>query len=440
MDTSSSTAVQRITVEQLFGRYTYTIEPFGVTPLLILYGDNGSGKTTILKLLYHLLSALHNLDHLTFAANIPFSCFEVCLSNGVRIFAKRSHPTDGSFIYGATQDQNLVFEVTLPFDDRGILTPRTRKDITPLVSGLVELVPSDIYYIGDDRRLVSDRIPSRRTQDNTQHSTFVSYLSPRIHHRRLSGRLPFTEQGNTDLSSAIEEASKWVSSNAIRATNVGTDTTNQIFARLIKGLAVQSNSAVESQRLTNKLLAKLDELEARNNDCEPFGLSSSFSGRELAQTLSSANSSSRQLMTEILQPYLESVEARLDAVSSLQSTLYTFVSWVNRFLKDKAVRVSLDQGIEILTDDDQLLSPEQLSSGEQHLLLLLTSTLYAQDRASLFVIDEPELSLNMKWQRQLPDALLECTSSGLTQFVLATHSFEILSQHRQEVVTLTGAA
>ena len=106
-------------------------------------------------------------------------------------------------------------------------------------------------------------------------------------------------------------------------------------------------------------------------------------------------------------------------------------------MKDKSVRVSLPRGIEIHTDNGESLSPGQLSSGEQHLLLLLTSTLYAQERPTLFVIDEPELSLNMKWQRQLPDALSDCTSEGSTQFVLATHSFEILAHYRQEVVTLT---
>ncbi|MHC5828218.1 MAG: hypothetical protein ACYT04_73080, partial [Nostoc sp.] len=58
-------SVVRIEVERLFGRYTYTLvkkdnNPHIDSSLMILYGDNGSGKTTILKLLFHLLSTGHN--------------------------------------------------------------------------------------------------------------------------------------------------------------------------------------------------------------------------------------------------------------------------------------------------------------------------------------------------------------------------------------------
>ena len=51
-------SIVSIEVEQLFGRYNYTLSKKDThnevdSSLMILYGDNGSGKTTILKLLFH---------------------------------------------------------------------------------------------------------------------------------------------------------------------------------------------------------------------------------------------------------------------------------------------------------------------------------------------------------------------------------------------------
>ena len=57
VEPDTSATIRRITVNDLFGRYTYVVEPRDNSNLLILYGDNGSGKTTILRLLFHLLSA-----------------------------------------------------------------------------------------------------------------------------------------------------------------------------------------------------------------------------------------------------------------------------------------------------------------------------------------------------------------------------------------------
>jgi len=75
-----------------------------------------------------------------------------------------------------------------------------------------------------------------------------------------------------------------------------------------------------------------------------------------------------------------------------------------------------------------------LSSGEQQLLLLFCNTLVSRARPSIFIIDEPEISLNVKWQRKLVQNLLDVSQGGNTQFIFASHSIELLTQHRDKVV------
>ncbi len=66
---------RRILVEGLFGRYNYDL---GLTNqadssrLLILYGDNGSGKTTFLSLVYYLLTTTSGQGYKSFVARTPY--------------------------------------------------------------------------------------------------------------------------------------------------------------------------------------------------------------------------------------------------------------------------------------------------------------------------------------------------------------------------------
>lgn len=85
-----SLAISKIFIEDLFGQFTYEFPPKDtdhpdLSRVLILYGDNGSGKTTILKLLYHLLSPSERRNHRTFLAGVPFKKFEVLFKDGTKI-------------------------------------------------------------------------------------------------------------------------------------------------------------------------------------------------------------------------------------------------------------------------------------------------------------------------------------------------------------------
>ena len=49
----SRARIDRIVVDKLFGFLSYDISTKSQEDLIILYGDNGSGKTTILNLVFH---------------------------------------------------------------------------------------------------------------------------------------------------------------------------------------------------------------------------------------------------------------------------------------------------------------------------------------------------------------------------------------------------
>jgi len=84
-------SIVRLEIERLFGRYSYVLpaSEFGIYSPFILYGDNGTGKTTLLKLLFHILSPKQKHGHRRFIAQTPFASFSVFLADGKRLLVKR---------------------------------------------------------------------------------------------------------------------------------------------------------------------------------------------------------------------------------------------------------------------------------------------------------------------------------------------------------------
>lgn len=70
---------------------------------------------------------------------------------------------------------------------------------------------------------------------------------------------------------------------------------------------------------------------------------------------------------------------------------------------------------------------DHLSSGEQQILLLLVRVIAEAQEGTLFVVDEPETSLHVAWQRALPGVLSVVRDAFRVQFAIATHSPVLLS-------------
>lgn len=85
--------------------------------------------------------------------------------------------------------------------------------------------------------------------------------------------------------------------------------------------------------------------------------------------------------------------------------------------------VLTDKSIEVQTTDQSQISVASLSSGEKHALRILIEMLYAEQGPLL--IDEPEISMHVDWQRELIPSMQSVNKDA--QLILATHSPEILA-------------
>ena len=213
---------------------------------------------------------------------------------------------------------------------------------------------------------------------------------------------------------------------------------HSVYADVLRRLVSAKSKAIESRSAgpVSDLLRQLAYIDTKSAQHARYELATHLPTNDFQKALSSGVGKKSGLVAELLQPYIKSVEGRLEAVEPIYHLIDRFISIINGLLSDKTISFTLSHGFSIHNKLGVELKPAQLSSGEQQLLLLFCNVLTARDTPTVFMIDEPELSLNVKWQRRLVQALLDITEGANVQFVFASHSMELLAQHRSRVVKL----
>jgi len=127
---------------------------------------------------------------------------------------------------------------------------------------------------------------------------------------------------------------------------------------------------------------------------------------------------------------ISSAETYNAKVRTLWAPIHEFLELANRFLIDSGKQLEIDQvgWLVVRLPDGTARSLDVLSSGERQIVVILghLAITREQNRAGVFVVDEPELSLHLKWQQIFVDSMLK--ASPKNQFILATHSPAIVME------------
>ena len=106
--------------------------------------------------------------------------------------------------------------------------------------------------------------------------------------------------------------------------------------------------------------------------------------------------------------------------------VHLFTDILNTNLLFKSMIVDSKEGLTIAADDGSKVPLSVLSSGEQHLLILYFHLLFEIEPDTLVMIDEPELSMNVVWQRNFLKDLQRIIELRKFDVLIATHSPQII--------------
>lgn len=463
-----------VSVKRLFGRHDYHLHfpqlSSGGNRLVLLHGDNGSGKTTLLRLVWHVLSRAESSGHRTYLSKTPFESLTLNLRGNRSISVRKTDGLVGTFTLTLRRPDVEDVVVTFEADEelkirgpRGVSSSRAllrarnsvahrntsdgtldidwtlyeaeqRRDRlnTHAEELYLKFLESEVHnplYLADDRSLYSDDEDIQRTREIVSRRD----ESDRRATPDALSRLVFLE-----LQVTLRRVNEYLRSSTLGGQNAGSAGSNSIYETLLRQLGVQDRAAADRDRKDEESPHRLLEvIGGRSKDFETYGLVPKFDARMFANLLGNIHDPSRsEIANQVIGPYLSGLQARYDALEEAKNVLATLIPTINAFFRTKKITFTPQEGIRIVSDEGERLLVGSLSSGERQLLMLLCTTLLARDETQLFIIDEPELSLGVEWQRQIIRALVDLTAGTEVQFLIATHSIEIISGAPESLVLL----
>lgn len=131
---------------------------------------------------------------------------------------------------------------------------------------------------------------------------------------------------------------------------------------------------------------------------------------------------------------LKELDTNKKRAAALYKPINEFIEVANFFFGASKKEVSIDSvGELIIQRNNQNVPLPSLSSGERQLLTLLAHVVFMPKRnPGIIIIDEPELSLHLRWQENLVPKLCELNSA--VQFIFATHSPEIVGIQKNKTL------
>jgi len=133
---------------------------------------------------------------------------------------------------------------------------------------------------------------------------------------------------------------------------------------------------------------------------------------------------------------VEIIDEHKSKIDRVFKPINSFLTTINKFYNDSNKYLAVDTVGQLVIErpDGVKCTIESLSSGERQLLVIFAHAFFNRnsDSAAVFIIDEPELSLHLRWQEKFADTILGISPGS--QFIMATHSPEILGQNKNKSI------
>ena len=137
--------------------------------------------------------------------------------------------------------------------------------------------------------------------------------------------------------------------------------------------------------------------------------------------------------------YVRDTEQKLQVLDDLAKRVRVLLDNVNQKYRHKRIELDREHGFVARSDTGQDLPLRSLSSGEQQELVLHYDLLFKVRSNTIVLIDEPELSLHVAWQKRFLPDLLKIVELSNFDALVATHSPYVVGDRDDLMVGLGDA-
>ncbi len=422
------TSIERFTIKGLFGRNDVTLSFEKEANIYI--GENGLGKTTILNCIYYILC--NDYEKLI---SISFSEISIKFKNmnEISIFKEDvlKYLKNRSNVRRRFREEDVfsyIKSFVEPFEagKNVLLNDELKESIIRKITrffGLSYSVANSYimsYYTSQEnsRKGEEKNINILREAVSKNVSERVIYLTT---YRRIEKDYsdyfnPENERFNRMEDSLIRFGMKDVSNAINTILETIRTTTNQGFNKMTGILLskyAKTNTSTSPQlnnyddRLVKIVLDRLGkQIEPEDKNIILKLISNGDINRTEYQYL-------RDLIDELIRSY--------DSLAIFDDKIIKFTNTCNKYLNSKRFEYNQsDITLKILSDDEEEIELSMLSSGEKQIVSLFSKLYLESAKKCILLIDEPELSISMRWQKMLlPDIM---RSGNCSLLLTVTHS------------------
>ena len=442
--------VARISVDNLFGVYYHDIRLNLDHRITIIHGPNGVGKTVLLRLVSNFFRGRY-----LFLARVPYDCFQVSLDDGSSASVRQLPAATANTL--GSERQTLQIDIVsqsgtkfetfqIDVESELLRTAQRLEQMSPYIRRV-----DDATWI-DDR--VQARLSARELVDlyNDENEDEAPLPGPEwVEEFRNSVSVHLIETQRLLMLSAQPAATRFALHNQ---QSVSVPTVRRYAAQLQRNISSTLRQyAAISQRLDqtfpqrllsgpptldiDRLKEKMRSLDQNRSKLAQIGLvqenQPGLFNFENVETLDNTQ-------TNVMTLYVNDTEQKLAALDAISHRVSLLLDIVNKKFRHKRIMASPEHGLVAIGQDDNALDLSSLSSGEQHELVLAYDLLFRVRRNSLVMIDEPELSLHVTWQRAFLPDLINIVKASEFDVLLATHSQIIAGESPELMIALTDPA
>ncbi|WP_397458411.1 AAA family ATPase [Pseudomonas asplenii] len=411
--------IEEIFISKLYGIYNHrvSLKSGGIT---IIHGANGVGKTALLKCLKYIFE--WDLEALS---NIPFRTIHVGLSSDIKISISRqsnekptgkssrthlSNPLEISFFKSGTSHIETISSIDSELLHIAKAMASSRPWLREVKQGLwIDENNGEPIDVWD---LTHKYMPSKNRKRKSRSAFFekirrdlnVKLIDTyRLATRAKENTKPTVDSCAADMIAQIEAVSAEYAKRC--------QTLDQSFPhRLIAGDHVFLSAELVSDRLK-----KLEEYQTW---LSAMGLLATIEGPSFPSDVKSLSPGKIETMSL----FVQDSESKLSVFGTLAEKCFVLSDLLQSKLKHKRLLINKEHGLSIMSEMGSDIPLASLSSGEQHEIVLMYELLFKTAPNSLLLIDEPEISLHVHWQKSFIKDLKRIRDLVGFDALIATHS------------------
>lgn len=428
----NSTNLKSFKIFGLFNRYDVVL-PFD-KQVNIFIGENGLGKTTILNCLYYVLQKKY-----TQLENIPFQQIEISFRNSsaplainkADVISYNQKRNGHRAVYDEDYYEYLLSELRVTPSDLDVLTADEFNYLVRRFSDIqgipLPMARKRLFTILETHNNAKHRhIKGDERKIQTLNKAINENLSERIIYLPTYRRI---ENDFSNLNIRNEELNN--SEMLIRFGMSDVQTCIDTILEQIRGIAMEGFN-----KMTGVLLGQYTD-----GDNIPYGYDTidlEIVKIVLDRLVDKIDLETKQNIIKLIETrkiyeynylhllnLLHKLIANYDQQKHYDDRINGFVNTCNKYLNDKQFRynpsnLTLKIYMDDAGEDQEPVKLTQLSSGEKQIVSLFSKLYLESDENSIVIIDEPELSLSIKWQQMLlPDIM---RSQNCKFLLTVTHS------------------